>query len=102
MRIINRHESIFIVFLLVWALDRHADVIGLVAAQNGQLGSEGVEVQPCHLLVELLGQLEHSGFELLGGPVGPELELGEGLVAEGGGHDEGRVASGAAEVEEAA
>ena len=59
-------------------------------------------MQPCHLLVELLGKLEHSGLELLGGSVGPEFELGESLVAEGGGHDEGRVASGASEVEEAA
>ena len=32
----------------------------------------------------------------------PELELGEGLVGEGSGHDEGRVAGGAPEVEEAA
>lgn len=98
----NEHESIFIVLLLVWALNCHTDVLGLVALQNGQLGSESVEVQPCNLLVELLGKLEHSILEQFGGSVGPELELGEGLVAEGGGHDEGRVASGATEVEETA
>lgn len=98
----NEHESIFIVLLLVWALNWHTDVVGLVALQNGQLGSKSIEVQSCDLLVELLGQLEHSGFKLLGGSVGPELELGECLVAERGGHDEGRVASGATEVEETA
>ena len=37
-----------------------------------------------------------------GGALLPELELRESLVGEGGGHDEGGVARGAAEVEEAA
>ena len=49
------------------------------------------------LLIELLGEDVHAKRELLRG--GPEGNLGQDLVGEGAGHDEGGVASGASEVD---
>jgi hypothetical protein len=53
-----------------------------------------------NLLVQLLGQNVDAERELLRGC--PEGDLSEDLVGEGAGHDEGRVSSGAPEVNEAA
>src|SRR3712207_4978160 len=47
-------RSVPVVVALVRTLDRHADVVGLHLGQLGQLHAEGVEVQPGHVLVELL------------------------------------------------
>src|SRR3954465_13941551 len=33
------------------ALHRHTDVVGLLLAEGGELDAEGVQMQPCHLLV---------------------------------------------------
>ena len=41
---------------LVGALDRDAEVVGLLLGELGELHAEGVEVQAGHLLVEVLGQ----------------------------------------------
>ena len=41
---------------LVRALLRHADVVGLLVGQLGQLGVELLQLQPGHLLVQVLGQ----------------------------------------------
>src|SRR3954464_3873722 len=47
---------IAVVIGLVGALDRHADVGGLLGAELRQVRAERVEVQPRDLLVELLGE----------------------------------------------
>jgi len=96
------NRSIFVILLLERAHSADSDVLCLVGIEDGQFGIEGIEVQPGHFLVEHLGQLVDPGGEGLLGSVLPELELGEGLVAERGRHDEGGVAGGAAQVEEAA
>ncbi len=49
-------RSVPVVVRLVRALDVHADVLGLVLAQLGELDAERVEVQAGDLLVEVLGQ----------------------------------------------
>lgn len=55
------------------------------------------------LLVEVLGEDVHlAGLVLVGASGGPQLDLSQGLVGEGGGHHEGRVASGATQVEQTA
>ena len=54
------------------------------------------------LLVEVLGEHVNLLLVFAGLALVPELELGDSLVGEGAGHDEGGVAGGAAEVEEAA
>jgi hypothetical protein len=95
-------QSILVILLLEWTLHRHSDVVGLVVLQHGQLGAEGVQVQPGHLLVQHLRQLVHAGRVRLLSSVLPELQLGKGLVAERVGHHEGRVTSGATQVEETA
>mmetsp|Transcript_2666 Transcript_2666/g.5096 ORF Transcript_2666/g.5096 Transcript_2666/m.5096 type:complete len:493 (-) Transcript_2666:17-1495(-) len=88
---------------LVGSLDGHADVVGLLLGEDGELGAEGSEVEAGDLLVEELGEdVDVAAGVLAGVLLLPELELGEGLVGERGGHDEGGVAGGAAEVEEAA
>ena len=52
------------------------------------------------LLIKDLGKFVDTSSIGVLSPVLPELQLGEGLVAEGGGHDERGVSSGASEVEE--
>jgi len=82
------------------------DVVGLSGGELGELGTEVLEVEGGDLLVEDLGEEVDVGLVTTGilvvVAVGPEFHLSENLVAEGVGHDEGRVAGGAAEVDEAA
>ena len=94
---------------LVGAVLRDADVVGLVVGEDGQVGAQLAQMQLGDLLVELLGEQVHLVGVLhlllvLAGLVVrlAQLELGEGLVGERVGHDERRVAGGAAEVEQAA
>ena len=88
---------------LVRSLNGDSDIVGLLLGEDGEVSSEGAEVEPGDLLVEELREDEDVSTSVLSGVLLlPELELGEGLVGEGGGHDEGRVAGGASEVEEAA
>ena len=85
---------------LVGAVDRDADVVGLLRGERGQLDPEGVEVQPGHLLVEVLGEHVHLVLVLAG--LGEQLHLGHGLVGERVRHHEARVPGGVAQVEQAA
>ena len=81
-------------------LDR--DVVGLLSGQLGQLNLQRAEVQACHLFVQNLGEHVHVSPRVLAGlPLLPQLDLSERLVRERGGHDERRVTSGAAQVEQA-
>src|SRR5688572_25584130 len=63
---------------LVRALDRDADVVGLVGGELGQLYPERVEVQARDLLVEVLGQHVDRLLVLLG--LAEQLDLGDHLV----------------------
>ena len=82
---------------LVGALHGDANVVGLLLGELGQLNTQGGKVEAGDLLVEVLGEDVHlAGLVLAGGAVGPQLDLGKGLVGEGGGHHERKVASGAA------
>jgi hypothetical protein len=89
---------------LVGAGRTNTDVIGLLLAELGELDAKGGEVKAGDLLVEVLGEHVHlAGLVLLlVVSVDPQLDLGKGLVGEGGGHHERRVAGGAAQVEQAA
>lgn len=51
------YKSIFVIVVLVWPIDIHVDVVGLVWFEDGQLASQFPEVQPCNLFVELSWQL---------------------------------------------
>ena len=72
------------------------EVIGLLCGQLGQLDVQSSQVRPGHLLVQLLGQHEHSNLVL--GGLAPQLDLGQHLVGEGAGHDETGVTHGTAEI----
>ena len=85
---------------LVGTADGDVEVLGLSVGEGGQLDIEHAKVSTGDLLVELLGEHVDAEREALGG--GPESDLGEDLVGEGAGHDEGRVASGTAKVDETA
>src|SRR3954464_3220969 len=95
-----RLHSVAVVIRLERALDRHADIIGLLLAELRQLDAELVEVERRDLLVEMLGQDVDFVFSLA--PAGPELDLGQRLVGEAGAHHEARMTGGAAEIHEAA
>src|SRR5829696_4421209 len=82
------------------ALDRDADVGGLLRTQLGELGAERAEVQPRDLLVEVLGQ-DVDVLAVLAG-LREQLDLGDRLVGERRRHDEARVAGRVAEVQQAA
>merc|ERR1719487_6545 len=84
---------------LVGAADGDADVVGLLLGKLGEVGAELAEVELGDLLVELLGEevhlvgVLHLRLVLARLVVRlAQLELGEGLVGERVGHDEGRVA----------
>eukprot|EP00968_Pinguiococcus_pyrenoidosus_P019662 scaffold2161_cov244-Pinguiococcus_pyrenoidosus.AAC.8 len=77
--------------------------VRLLLGELGELHAQGVEVEARHLLVEVLRQdVDVAALVLAGLALVPELQLGQGLVREGVGHHEGRVAGGAAQVEQAA
>src|SRR5579863_10314114 len=80
--------SVTVVVRLVRAFDWHSDVVGLLLAQLGQPDAERVQVQPGDSLVEVLGQYVHAERVLVG--LGEQLDLGEHLVGEAGGHHEAR------------
>ena len=85
------------------ALLGDVDVVSLLLGQDGELGVELVEVEAGHHFVEVLGEVVHlAALVLTRVALGPESDLGESLAGEGVGHHEGRVASGAAKVEQAA
>merc|ERR1719311_340553 len=76
------------------------DVIGLLLRGNCHFGTQRWEMQGGHLLVEILRkEIDIVLVALLLGL--QKVELRQHLVGEGAGHDEGRMASGAAQVQEA-
>ena len=89
---------------LEWTiLARQVDVVGLFLGEAGEDHAEVSEVESRHLLVELLWEHGHGALGVLARlALIKELDLGQGLVGEGVGHHEGRVASGAAQVHETA
>ena len=94
---------------LVWAFDRHADVVGLGLGEGRQVDAELFEVEACDLFVEdLRERIDDAAFVLDAGDsllalgIEPEVDLGDGLVREGGTHHEARVTGSAAEVQQAA
>ena len=89
-----------VVVRLVRAVDRHAEVVGLFLRQLRQLHAEVIEVQPRHLLVEVLRQ--HVDLLLVLAGVRVQLELRDHLVGERRRHHEARVAGRAAEVQQPA
>merc|ERR1711959_700141 len=82
---------------LVRATDWHTNVIGLVFAELGQVGTELRQVEASDLLVEFLGQQ----VNLLGVLLLPQFKLGKRLVGEGVGHDKTWVTGGTAKVHQA-
>ena len=51
--------SIPVLFSLIWALNRHADVVSLLLGEFGQLHAELVEMQPGDHFIELLWKHGH-------------------------------------------
>src|SRR3954469_3552720 len=69
---------VVIVIRLVWALDRHVDVGGLLRRELRQASAQGVQVQARDLLVEVLR--EHVDLLVVLGGLREQLDLGERLV----------------------
>jgi hypothetical protein len=103
-----------ILVALEGTLDVEAEVLGLDVGQGGKLNVDVSQVEAGDLLVQDLGQDVDLGLELaalaeldvlLGKRLVVALEehdLSKNLVGEAARHDEGAVASGAAEVDETA
>ena len=87
-------------FRLVRSGDVNADVFCLLLGQFGETATEGFHVDAGDFLVEDLGQAVHLIVVLIA--VGEQLDLRDGLVRKGVGHDKGWVAGGVAQVEQAA
>jgi hypothetical protein len=75
---------------------RHADIGRLLVGELGQLDADLVEMQPRHLLVQVLGQRVDLVLVLAG--IGPQLDLRQRLVGEGRRHHEARMPHGVAEI----
>src|SRR6185312_4995931 len=102
-------ESVPVVVRLVGAGRVQAQVVGLFAAQFGQLDAQGVQVQPGDLFVEDLRQHVDLLVVHRAGPrrvllavLAVQLDLADHLVGERVRHDEAGVPGGVAEVEQAA
>ena len=72
------------------------DVLGLLLGESGQDGSQLAEVKSGNLLIELLGESVHAHIVVFL----PERDLSQGLVGEAVGHDEGRMAGSATQVDQ--
>lgn len=85
-----------VVLRFVGTFYRHADIIGLLPGQLGQLDADLLQMQAGDFFVELLGQALEGllAFVL----VRPEINRRERLVREKVRHHEARMTSGAAEV----
>src|SRR5437764_9238487 len=68
-----RFASVAVAVRLERALRRDADVVGLLLGEGGQLDPERVEVQPRHLLVQVLGQHIDADGVVVG--LGEQLHL---------------------------
>ena len=94
---------IAVVGRLEGSLHWHSDVVRLLLGERGELHAQRLQVQTGHLLVQVLGQDVHLPLLVfVGRPVAPQLDLSQGLVGEGRGHHEGRMARGAPQVQQTA
>merc|ERR1712087_1081447 len=97
-----RGRSIAVGVALEGALHLHADVVSLLLAQLRELSAQGWQMQPGHLLVQLLRQeidIVFVALALL--PVLQDVQLTQDLVGEGARHHKGGMARGAAQVQQA-
>ena len=85
---------------LVRAVGRHAEVVGLLFRQLGQLHTDFFEMQAGDFLVQFLRQAIDADFR--GVLVLPQIQLREDLIREAVAHHEARMAGGAAEAHEPA
>lgn len=69
------------------------DVVSLFLGEDGEFSTEGLQVESGDLFVEVLGELVNFVLVFTGVSVGPEFDLGEGLVGERVGHNERGVTS---------
>jgi hypothetical protein len=76
------------------------EVLGLLLGEGGELDTNTLQVVTGDLLIELLGEKVDTNGVLVG--LSPEGNLSEDLVAERGGHNERRVSTSAAKVDETA
>merc|ERR1712137_755960 len=84
-------------------LNLDPDVVGLLLRQRRQVSAESRQVQPGNLLIQLLRKKIHIVLVRLGLlPILQKVKLSQDLVGEGAGHDEGRMTSGASEVQQPA
>jgi len=81
------------------SLGSDAQVLGLLGGEDGEVGSQLLQVETGDLLIELLGQEVDSNVVL--GGLGPQGNLGKDLVGERAGHDKRRVSSGTSQVNKA-
>ena len=72
----------------VRAFDRYADVVSLLIAELGQLGSELVEVQPGDFLIQFFAQAINSDLTIR---VVADVDLSDGLIGKAIGHHEARM-----------
>merc|ERR1712146_176378 len=82
-RVPSKRSSVPVVFTLVGARDLDTDVVSLFLRELGELGTQSGQVEPCNLLVKILGKQVHIvlvGLRLL--PVLQEIQLGQSLVCE--------------------
>jgi hypothetical protein len=76
------------------------EVFKLNGGECSQLDTQFGKMQSCDFFIESFGKHgDTNGPSFLGGP---QLDLSEDLVGEGGGHDEGRVTRGTAEIDKSA
>merc|ERR1712087_289088 len=97
-----RGRSIAVGVALEGALHLHADVVSLLLAQLRELSAQGWQMQPGHLLVQLLRQeidIVFVALALL--PVLQDVQLAQDLVGEGARHHKRGVARGTAQVQQA-
>src|SRR5436309_1808059 len=81
-----------IVIGLVWPLDRHPEICGLLRRQLGEPSRQGIEMETGHLLIEMLGQRVNALFVDVGMP--EQLDLSDHLVGERVRHHEAGVTGG--------
>src|SRR5438132_4829560 len=74
----------------------HADILGLLSSQLGQLDADAVKVQLSDFFIQMFRQYVHVILVLL--PMLEEFNLGQYLIGEGVGHHEGRMSSAATEI----
>jgi hypothetical protein len=97
------YYSVSVLGFLERTFNGDVDVVGLLFIEDSELSVEGRQVEESDLFVEFLGEdVNFTIFVLVVSSVFPKFDLGEDLVGERAGHNEGGVASGASQVEETA